>query len=321
MDMPIDYRGKAVKTQPDTTSHEYTTDDLSRMFQVANTREKALLSLGASLGWELGAILQLNREFIKSIIAKANEQKAEYYYFKTTRQKTGAARLGVLNPLALEWVNKYLAESEDKKLRQRKHKDRTGDLFDLTLFTVNKNLRKLAKAARIVTTGRVHWHKIRAWVMSSLSRAGLNEFQIKYVIGKKTPISDSTYLNMLKIEVEERYPEAFELYLNIGCPVSGKTVKKLIQEKERNNKDITEVKEQLSTLTEKVQNLLQNEERLQHLKQIQENNTTKIPQIEKTYPLLAQAGKQYIGHLNNKTGVLSMDIEIEKQKLKKNPKM
>lgn len=51
--------------------------------------------------------------------------------------------------------------------------------------------------------------------MSGLSRAGFNEFQIKFVMGKTIPISDATYLVSLQREVEERYPTAYKDYLSI----------------------------------------------------------------------------------------------------------
>ena len=192
------------------------------MFNTADTKGKALLALGCSLGWEISAVLELERTFMQNLIAKAKSEKAEYYYFKTIRQKTGAPRLGVLNPLAILWVGRYLEETKDKAPRKRRSAgfNPVGSLFDIHPVTVNNYLRAVAGEARIVVTGRVHWHKIRGWVMSTLSRSGLNEFQIKYIVGKSIPLSDSTYLQSLRLEIEERYPQAYELYLNIGSSVS-----------------------------------------------------------------------------------------------------
>ena len=50
--------------------------------------------------------------------------------------------------------------------------------------------------------------------MNSLSKAGFNEFQIKYTVGKKIPLSDATYLN-LKQQIIEKYPQAYSKYLCI----------------------------------------------------------------------------------------------------------
>jgi hypothetical protein len=324
MDVPINWKGKRLKAQPDTTCHKFTKEDLSRMFQVADTKGKAMLALGTSLGWEITPVLELDREFLKKVIAKAKSEKSEYFYFDTFRPKTGALRFGVLNPLALHWMDKYLTESEGKQPRKRRATEKRmrlkpmSNIFNLTAAGVNTYIRGLVEQSRIVTTGRVRWHKIRAFVMSGLSRARFNEFQLKFVVGKAIPISDGAYLETLRLEVEEYYPEIFELRFNIGSTVSNKTVKKLLQEKESNNKEIAEMKQQISSLSKTVQHLLMKEERLSRLQQMRDTNLSKIPIIEQTYPLLAKAGRLTVESLDSNVEILNKDIQITKQKLKKN---
>jgi hypothetical protein len=68
--------------------------------------------------------------------------------------------------------------------------------------------------------------------MSGLSRSGFNEFQIKYLVGKPIPMQDMTYLQTLQQEIEERYPKAYEHFLNINLAnvkveVKGEEFKKL----------------------------------------------------------------------------------------------
>lgn len=255
MDMPVNLKGKRRKGQPDMDSHEFSTDDLRRLYMAADAahdlRAKALLALGTSLGWENGAVLSITREQMQGLITKALASHSEYIYFQSIRRKTGANRLGVLNPLAIQIMSLYLAESEDKKPRKRidcramKFNTRSN-LFDLTQHGVNRLLKRFCREANIPVTGRVHWHKIRGWVMSQLSRAGLNEFQIKFLVGKSIPLADSTYLNTLKLEIEERYPQAYETYLCIGGSVTTKTVSKLLREHE----EISELREKVSKYQE-----------------------------------------------------------------------
>jgi ribosomal protein L29 len=80
--------------------------------------------------------------------------------------------------------------------------------------------------------------------MSGLSRAGFNEFQIKYVIGKAIPLRDMTYLQTLEQEIEERYPKAFPQFLNIK-PSKIVTVvdESLTQELRNKDREIKELKE------------------------------------------------------------------------------
>ena len=239
----IDFKGKRIRTTPDLDSHIFSNDDLTKMFDVGGTKEKALLSLSCSLGWEVSAILELDRKLLGGLVARARSERQQFIYFRAQRRKTGAARYGVLNPLALEWVDKWLTESNGLQLRKRKEdrvtKDRVvSSVFDLTSEGVNKMLRRLAREAQITTTGRVHFHKIRGWVMSGLSRAGLNEFQIKYLMGKAIPLADLTYLQTLQQEIEEKYPGAYEHTLNLKTEVPVRVVSDLSKELELKTREI-----------------------------------------------------------------------------------
>ena len=251
MEKPINWKRSRIKSRPDLSSHVFSNGDLSKMFAVGNTKEKALLALSTSLGWEISSILRLKRKTLRQHIdrAKANGQK--FIYFNSIRRKTGALRLGVLNPLSIEWMDKWLNESENMKPRKRDPKRESkvnviSEIFDITALGVNKMLKRLAIDAQIKTTGRVHFHKIRAWVMSGLSRAGFNEFQIKFVMGKSIPLSDSTYLTSLQQEVEERYPQAFETNLNLNPAVSPKAIITLTGEIEHLKENNIELNKQLN---------------------------------------------------------------------------
>jgi chromosome segregation ATPase len=145
------------------------------MFNVANTKEKCLLALGASLGWEISAVIELDRHTLQSLVERAKAENKQFIYFQSVRKKTGVNRLGVLNPLALEWLERWLNElakiETDRinrhKTAQRKRKENRkcdrpiSNLFDLTPEAINKMLRRLIRHTGIVTTGRVHFHKIR----------------------------------------------------------------------------------------------------------------------------------------------------------------
>jgi hypothetical protein len=221
-DMKINFKGKMVRRELDITSHNFSNGDLSKMFDLGNTKEKALLSLATSLGWEVSADLELPRKQLQSYIDRAKSENKQFFYFMSQRHKTGVPRLGVLNPLALEWCEKWLIESKDTAPRKRKADKQVrvvSEVFDITEEGANKIMRRLASEAHIVTTGRVHFHKLRAWVISGLSRAGFNEFQIKFLVGKAIPATDMTYLYTLQEEIESRYPKAFEEYLNLKTPV------------------------------------------------------------------------------------------------------
>lgn len=258
LDKPVNLRGKRLAPRPDMDSHVFTNGDLTKMFDVANVKEKALLALGTSLGWEISAILDFDRKTLQGLVDRAKAEGKQFIYFRSIRNKTGAARLGVLNPLALEWLEKYLKELATKTPRKRKQRytqDRPlSQVFDMGAEGTNLVLKRLAKEAGLALTGRVHFHKIRGWVMSGLSRAGFNEFQIKYLIGKAIPLGDMTYLQSLQQEIEERYPRAYEQYLNIK-PAKVVTVVdevKIQQMDRQHTLELEDMKDQMASLQTKI---------------------------------------------------------------------
>ena len=229
-DKTLNLRGKRLRTRIDLSSHVFTNGELSRLFDIGSVEEKAILSTFCSLGWEVSSLLELKRPFIESILKQAKDEKKDFIYFQSQRPKTGALRLGVLNPLAIEWLGKWLEQSTSERLFRFTTKE-----------GVNAMIKRLAREAHIAKTGRIHTHLIRKWVMSGLSRAGFNEFQIKYLLGKAIPLSDMTYLQTLQQEIETKYPKAYE-YVNIK-PAKVVTVvdENLIQQL-RNEIDLLKIK-------------------------------------------------------------------------------
>ncbi|MHA2407646.1 MAG: hypothetical protein ACXACA_04690 [Candidatus Ranarchaeia archaeon] len=249
-DMKINFKGKRVRRTMDLNSHNFSNSDLAKMFELGNTKEKALLALAVSLGWEVSAVLGLERKRLQSYVNRAKEEGAKYFYFTDQRSKTGVPRLGILNPLALEWLEKWLWESRDIPLRKRwgtETRDRVvSDVFDITAEGANKILSRLAREAHIKTTGRIHFHKLRSWVISGLSRSGFNEFQVKFAVGKAIPMSDYTYLQTIQEQIEEKYPEAYESYLNIQTPV--KAVAELTKSLEEKSTELEELRAKVAEI-------------------------------------------------------------------------
>jgi len=207
LDKPIKFRKNQLdRAEIDTESHVFTNGDLRGLFEVGNTTEKAIIATATSLGWEISSFLALKREKIENLIRHAKANGEPYVFFEDKREKTSVLRLCILNPLAIEWLSKYL------ELTKISPSER---LFDYTSDGIEKMLSRLADQSRMQRTGPLRFHRIRAWLMSRLSRAGFNEFQCKYVIGHSIPLQERSYLLTLKSDIEEKYPRVYEDYLNI----------------------------------------------------------------------------------------------------------
>jgi hypothetical protein len=206
IDKSVDFRkGQLVNLEADNSSHVFTNGDLKLLFEVGDTFDKALIATAVSEGWEISAFLEQERAVVEKRLAHGTQNNEKYIFFTNTRQKTGVARFCVLNPLAIEWLSKYLATRKDDDAR----------LFPITQDGVQKLLYRLAEQSGLKTTGSLRFHNIRKWLMSRLSRCSFNEFQIKYLMGKSIGLSDSTYLQTLQVEIEEKYPKVYNDYLNI----------------------------------------------------------------------------------------------------------
>jgi len=199
-------RGQLVSQRMATGFHNFSNGDLNRMYNSGNSFDKALLAVGVSLGWEISAILDIDRKEFQRFVKRARAENEEFFSFETQREKTGARRFGILNALAIESLERYFEVSEGKTEEK---------LFPITKTGVSKLLKRLAREANIVLTGNIRWHNLRSWLMSKLNTAGFSEFEVKYIVGKRIPLTDMTYLHTLQRDILAKYPDAYKKYLSI----------------------------------------------------------------------------------------------------------
>jgi site-specific recombinase XerD len=256
---PLRFKRKQIgKRERDKKSHIWQTNELKQMFTVADTFEKAILATALSCGYEVSSFCSLPRQQIKNMIeqAKANDQK--YIFWQDDRDKTEEPRLLVLNPLAIEWLTKYLETNQDKSEK----------LLMITEKRANRILAKLAKDANIQLTGRVRFHRLRVFTETMLSKTDIfNSYEISYILGHVIEGVNGHYLLELKNNIEEKYPRAYEntSYLNImGNGNNGET-KRRVSELEEQVRQLTEVNKALKE---------ENEQLKQSVSSVDAKNTT-----------------------------------------------
>jgi hypothetical protein len=197
---------RIVATRAAKGEHTFSVGDLRLIREVGDFRDKAMISVAASLGWEASAFLNLDRDFIEKLVNRAKSQNEDFIAFDWLRQKTQSEQFGILTPTALHDLENYLNATKDNP---------TQKLFDITPQGLNKWLKSQVQKANIVTTGDVRFHLVRKWLMSSLSDAGLNAFEIKLILGKSIPVTDSTYLQTLKKSALEKVKKAYPKFLSL----------------------------------------------------------------------------------------------------------
>jgi len=229
VDKAIQFRqGQLLVSQEAEGYHVYSNGDLFKMFQVANVQYKALIALATSSGFSIAQLMKLDKAFIKAHIERARDNNERFIYIPQIRKKTNVKGLLVINPLAIEWLSKWIDQNPSERL------------FTCHEDAVNVMLKKLAKRSQIKLTGKIRFHNIRAWVMSSLSHRGLNTFQIKYHLAKKIQNSDATYLKTLAMEIKEKY-ETTDLYSKLCLTQASIEVRS-------KDAELKEVNEELETL-------------------------------------------------------------------------
>lgn len=205
-------KGKVVKGTIAKGEHTFSRNDLAKMWHIANTRNKAILSVACALGWEASQVSEMKREFFERLVRRARSEELEFIGFDWERPKTGALTYGILTPCTLDSLERWLEKTKDIETEWLWCNGNGSHLSDDAL---NDVLKSLVKEANIVTTGTIRFHLLRKWLISTLSSAGLVEFETKIIVGKEIPLTDSTYLVGLKQSAFEKYCRSYSTHLSL----------------------------------------------------------------------------------------------------------
>jgi len=196
--------GAVVRTQAAIGEHVFSIDDFRRMYSIADIRDKAVLSTAVSLGWSVGDFSSLKRDFIQRLVNRAKSTNQEFIQFDYEGSKEETPMLGILSPDSITGLDLWLNYSSKYK---------SDSLWpDLNEESFSELLKRLAEKSGIVTQGTVRFHLLRKFVMDTVSSQGLNEFEVKIIVGKAIPLSDATYLTTIKRTAFQKYQKAFSSF-------------------------------------------------------------------------------------------------------------
>jgi hypothetical protein len=207
-------RRKIAKAKSAKGEHEFTRDELSKMFYVADVRGKAVLSTAISLGFSIEDFSELKRDFIENFVNKSLSEKRDFIGFSYERGKTGAESRSHLTPESVNslsaWFQYIDAKRAEKGLEKSEWVWCNGNGGHLNEQTLNDIIKDLVQKANIQTTGKVKFHLLRKYVMGAVHRAGFSSWETKRLVGKEIPTSDDTYLQQLNADVDRKFPIAYE---------------------------------------------------------------------------------------------------------------
>jgi len=239
-------RKRISKPKAASGEHEFSRTELSKMYHIADVRDKAILATSVSLGFSVEDFVELPREQIESLVNKAISEKNDFIGFDFERGKTGVVSRSHLTPEARDSLKAWFEYVDKKRESEGKPKARyvfpNGNGEHLTDQAVNDIIKDLVRKANIITTGKIRFHLLRKFLMNAMHDAGFSDWEAKRVLGKEVPVSDSTYLHGLSRTVSEKFPKAYE-YI------------KLIGYANQNHTNIEALKEQLLNQQIKIENL------------------------------------------------------------------
>ena len=213
-------RKRISKPKMATGEHEFNREELSKMFHIADLRDKAILATSVSLGFSVEDFAELPRDLIENLVNKSINEKIDFIAFDYERGKTGVVSRSHLTPEARDSLKEWFEYIDKKRDSEGKGKSKyvfpNGNSEHLTDQAINDVLKDLIKKANITTTGKVRFHLIRKFLMNAMHDAGFSDWEVKRVLGKEIPVSDSTYLHGLSRTVTEKFPKAHEYIKLIG---------------------------------------------------------------------------------------------------------
>lgn len=213
-------RKRISKPKMATGEHEFNREELSKMFHVADLRDKAILSCAVSLGFSVEDFAELPRALIENLVNKSISEKIDFIAFDYERGKTGVVSRSHLTPEARDALKEWFSYIDKKRESEGKGKSKyvfpNGNDDHLSDQAINDILKDLIKKANITTTGKVRFHLIRKFLMNAMHDAGFSDWEVKRVLGKEVPVSDATYLHGLSRTVTEKFPKAHEYIKLIG---------------------------------------------------------------------------------------------------------
>ncbi|HVP15756.1 MAG TPA: tyrosine-type recombinase/integrase [candidate division Zixibacteria bacterium] len=193
-EMPVLIRNgsKVSQTVESTSDFPLTIETVRAMFQVADLRERVILSLATDLGLRIGDFLALKKTALPGL-----SQEAPISFVVMTDKKKIVAK-GFLSQESVDLLKLYLPTLEKKENQYLFPSNGKSHISDEWL---NDTLRSLASKAGIATGDKsLHFHLFRKMFLSAGIDSGCGFTAAKLMCGKSIAKSDSTYLTVVNLK-------------------------------------------------------------------------------------------------------------------------
>ena len=192
-EMPIKFRtgSKVSKTVKTTRNFPLAIDHVRKMYDVADLRERIILSMATDLGLRIGDFISLKKKDLPSL------DQEPPISFEVMTDKEDVIAHGFLSQESIELLKVYLPTLEKKSnpyLFPSNGKSHISDEW------MNRLLQRLADKAQIELNGKkLTFHCFRKMFMSASIDSGIGLTAGKKLCGKAIAQSDDTYLTTVNL--------------------------------------------------------------------------------------------------------------------------
>jgi len=191
---------KAVATTQ--SEHEFTYEELKRMFTVGDVEERCILQLGVNLGLRVDDFSTLLREPFERAVQRVKSGKAETpYELKLETRKEKIIARSQLTEKTIDVLSTYLQTKETTKyLFSENHRKR-----HITPRQLNYCLKRLWEKAYTENKSEadnIHWHLLRKYLITTLHNNDIAETSTKMIVGKAIATDYETYLQRVNLSEE-----------------------------------------------------------------------------------------------------------------------
>lgn len=236
-----------------------TMEHIRRMLQFMNVWQKAITILMLETGLRISDVLALKKSDVENML------QMEFAEMEVSTKKEGVLAKIHLSNEAKEILKLYLSTVEPNQEK----------LFNKDFDTVNTSLKQLFNKAYPELKANVTPHDFRRLFISTATNCSINEWHIKFMVGKKIPNDMLPYLRNLDLKSDF---EKIKAKLTIQ-------VMPQVDENRINNLELA---------------LLESQKRVTALETTNETLRTRIAQLESTQIQNQNETREMIGNLNTR---------------------
>ncbi len=303
--MPVHMRSgsKVTKTVKTSRSFPLCIDHVRKMFEVADLRERVILSMATDLGLRISDFIKIRKEDLPAL-----DQEPPVMFDVMTNKEEIVAH-GFLSSETVELLKIYIPTLKKDNLylfpsNARRH---------ISDEWLNRLLQKLVDKAQIELNGKsLTFHCFRKMFLSTAIDSGIGLTAGKKLCGKAIPKSDDTYLTTMRLGEKFIQLKKFLTIKHTVQPETHEVIEELRNAVTKLQEDVNAYKTIAETITEKNSDL---EEQIAKMQELDRETIREVEKLRQTYKQAIQELETDLKTERNRISELSKIVKplVKKQ--------